>query len=151
MERGLPVTLRIPLALLLCMATHAFAQTPGDLVLVTHQSSPVATLSAGEVRRVFMGLTVSIPQGPIRPIINASSDSLRTAFLQHVVGLSEQMYRRRRLSLELQQGVIRPLAVPDQKQLVDRLRGSPTGISFMWRRDAQLVPDLRVLRVIWAP
>lgn len=143
--------LRLPLALVLCMASCAFAQTPGDLVLVTHQSSPVTGLSAGEVRRVFMGLTVSIQQGPIRPIINASTDSLQTAFLQHVVGLSEQMYQRRRLSLELQQGVTRPQAIRDPKQLVDRLRATPMGISFMWRSDALMSPDLRILRVIWAP
>jgi hypothetical protein len=133
------------------MAPVAMAQTTGDLVLVTHQSSPVTTLSAGEMRRVFMGLTVSIPQGPIRALINESSDNLKTAFLQHVVGLSEHMYQRRRLSLELQQGVTRPMAVREQKLLIERLRSMPTGVSFMWRGDAQHVPELRVLRVIWAP
>ena len=139
------------LALWLFVAGSAIAQTPGDLVLVTHQSSPISALSAGEMRRVFMGLTVSVPQGPLRPIINASSDSLRTAFLQHVVGLSERMYQRRRLSLELQQGVTRPQSVSDPKQLVERLRGTPTGISFMWRSDALRLQELRILKVIWAP
>lgn len=139
------------MALWVCAATRAFAQAPDALVLVTHQSSPVQALNASEVRRVFMGLTVSAPQGPIRPIINDSSESLRMAFLQHVVGLSEQMYQRRRLSLELQQGVTRPLAVRDQGLLLERLRRLPTGISFMWRSEAQRLPELRVLRVIWAP
>ena len=87
----------------------------------------------------------------MRPIINESNESLRMAFLQHVVGLTEQMYQRRRLSLELQQGVTRPLAVRDQHQLVDRLRMLPTGVSFMWRSEAQREPELRILRVIWAP
>ncbi len=139
------------LALWLFVAGSAIAQTPGDLVLVTHQSSPISALSAGEMRRVFMGLTVSVPQGPLRPIINASSDSLRTAFLQHVVGLSERMYQRRRLSLELQQGVTRPQSVNDPKQLLERLRSTPTGISFMWRGDALRLQELRILKVIWAP
>lgn len=139
------------LALMLCVAASAAAQTPGDLVLVTHQASPVTMLTASQMRRVFMGLTVSATEGPIRPIINESSESLRTAFLQHVVGLSELMYQRRRLSLELQQGVTRPLTVRDQKQLVEKLRAAPTGISFMWRSDVLRVPELRVLRVIWAP
>jgi hypothetical protein len=151
MECGVSVKLPATLALWMCLVTCASAQTPGDLVLVTHESSPVTALSAGEVRRVFMGLTLSIQQGPIRPIINESSDTLRTAFLQHVVGLSEKMYQRRRLSLELQQGVTRPQAIRDQKQLVERLRGTPTGISFMWRGDVQRIPELRILRVIWAP
>jgi hypothetical protein len=151
MECGNPVSLRRTLALWMCMATSALAQTPGDLVLVAHQSSPVTTLSAADMRRVFMGLTLSVPQGPIRPVINESSESLRVAFLQHVVGLSEQMYRRRRLSLELQQGVTRPLAVQDQKQMIERLRIAPTGISFMWRGDALRAPELRILRVIWSP
>jgi hypothetical protein len=143
--------MRASLALWLCLSATASAQSPSELVLVAHQSSPVTALSAGELRRVFMGLTVSVPQGPIRPVINASSESLRTAFLQHVVGLSEQMYQRRRLSLELQQGVRRPMAVRDQLLLAERLRGMPTGVSFMWRADAQRLPELRILRVIWAP
>jgi hypothetical protein len=151
MERGNPVRLRLTLALWIGLATSALAQTPGDLVLVAHQSSPVTTLSAADMRRVFMGLTLSVPEGPIRPVINESSESLRIAFLQHVVGLSEQMYSRRRLSLELQQGVTRPLAVRDQKQLVEWLRVSPTGISFMWRSDAVRAPELRILRIIWSP
>jgi len=150
-ECGIPVKRFATLALWLFVAGSAVAQTPGDLVLVTHQSSPISALSAGEMRRVFMGLTVSVPQGPVRPIINASSDSLRTAFLQHVVGLSERMYQRRRLSLELQQGVTRPQSVSDPKQLVERLRGTPTGISFMWRSDALRLQELRILKVIWAP
>jgi hypothetical protein len=143
--------MRASIALWLCLGTTAFAQAPGELVLVTHQSSPVTALSAGELRRVFMGLTVSVSQGPLRPVINDSSESLRTAFLQHVVGLSEQMYQRRRLSLELQQGVRRPLALRDQRLLVERLREMPTGVSFMWRADAQRIPELRIVRVIWAP
>lgn len=151
MERGLPVKFWATLVLWLCTSACAMAQASADLVLVTHQSSGISSVSASQMRRAFMGLTVSVPQGPLRPIINESNESLRMAFLQHVVGLTEQMYQRRRLSLELQQGVTRPLAVRDQHQLVDRLRMLPTGVSFMWRSEALREPELRILRVIWAP
>jgi hypothetical protein len=130
----------------------ALAAADGDeLVLVTSSSSRIESLNAGQIRRAFMGLSVTLPAGTIKPLVNDSSADLRFAFLQHIVGLSESMYERRRLALALQQGVAPPQAFRSEKQLLEQLERQPMGISFTWRRSVIRMPGLRVIKVLWQP
>lgn len=109
-------------------------------------------MNAGEVRRSFMGLTVSVPNGTtVRPLINNAQTSLREAFLQHVVGMSDLMYRRRVLTLALRQGVTTPRTFDSEATLAQELRTDPNAVSYMWASTAERMPGIRVVRTLWQP
>jgi hypothetical protein len=138
---------RVVLALcLLCGGTSAWADS---LVLVTSEESPITSLDVLSVRKIFIGLSVSVDEKPIRPLINDTESAMRTAFLQHVVGLSEQMYRRRTLSLVMQQGRAAPATFKSQDELVRELRSDPLSVTYMWQSTASTLRRIKVIRVLW--
>jgi hypothetical protein len=119
------------------------------LVLVVRTDSPIQALDSLTVRKAFIGLTVSSNGFIVRPLINATQPSLQAAFLQHVVGLSEQMYERRALTLALQQGLAQPTKFEDQTELLRVLLANPYAVTFMWQSTASGIREIRVIRTLW--
>jgi hypothetical protein len=150
-ERRVSVTdLRSQLALAACLQLAATCALAADaLVLVVRTDSPVQALDSLAVRKAFIGFTVSAGSAPLRPLVNATEPSLRAAFLQHVVGLSPQMYQRRTLTLVLQQGLAPPVVLTDQQALLRALRSSPYAVTFMWQSAADRLDGIRIVRTLW--
>ena len=119
------------------------------LVLVVRADSPIRSMDSLSVRKAFVGLTVSVDGITVRPVINNSQPALHTAFLQHVVGLSEQMYQRRTLTLALQQGRALPPVYTEESELVRALVANPNTVSFMWQSAADRAREIRSIRVLW--
>ena len=119
------------------------------LVLVVPARSPIQSLDSLQVRKAFVGLSVTVNGGTIVPLINNSQESLRAAFLQHVVGLSEQMYRRRTLTLALQQGRASPVVHTQQAELLRELEANAFSVTYMWQSSAAGLDQVRVVRVLW--
>jgi hypothetical protein len=151
MERGTTVKRHCPLALLLLsLPLCALPAWSADaLVLVVRVDSPIQSLDSLQIRKAFVGLTVTADGSTVRPLINDSLPMLRTAFLQHIVGLSEQMYQRRTLTLALQQGRALPPAFTSQTELLRELAASPYAVTYMWLSMVQTSSQLRVVRVLW--
>ena len=119
------------------------------LVLVVPVRSPIQSLDSLQVRKAFVGLSVTVNGGTIVPLINNSQESLRAAFLQHVVGLSEQMYRRRTLTLALQQGRAAPVVHSQQAELLRDLEANTFSVTYMWQSTAAGLDQVRIVRVLW--
>jgi hypothetical protein len=151
MERGATVKRHwLSALLLLSFPLCALPAWSADaLVLVVRADSPIQSLDSLQIRKAFVGLTVTADGGTVRPLINDSLPMLRTAFLQHIVGLSEQMYQRRTLTLALQQGRALPPAFTSQTELLRELAASPYAVTYMWLSMAQTSSQLRVVRVLW--
>jgi hypothetical protein len=125
------------------------ARAADALVLVVPARSPIQSLDSLQVRKAFVGLSVTVDGGTIVPLINNSQESLRAAFLQHVVGLSEQMYRRRTLTLALQQGRASPVVHDRQAELLRSLEANPYSVTYMWQSTVAGLDQVRVVRVLW--
>lgn len=144
-----PRSLSVALALLV-FHSLAFAQQEGDqLVLVTHQTTGVQTLTSEEIRRLFLGQPVTKQGKQLDVIINQSDPLLYQVFLQKIMFMSSQVYERRLLENVIQLGGRRPKVHHSQDALVADLHKSPGKISFIWNSKLRLYPALVVVGETW--
>ena len=144
------ITLIILFASLWVTSLSGFAQSPErSLLLVAgHQTQP-GTIPRAELRKIFLGVTVTRNGVRMKPLLN-SIDSLATnVFLQQVVFMSEREYRRRLLSRVFRMGAQRPREYDDLESLVDALRSTPGSITFMWSEQFEQQSGLESLGVLW--
>ncbi|MBS0396030.1 MAG: hypothetical protein JSR54_15530 [Proteobacteria bacterium] len=140
--------LTLTLALLLLGGT---ARASGDdrLVLIVSASSPVAHLEIIDVRKLFLGLRVAPGGVPLRPLDNRADARMHEAFLQNVLGMSDEAFERRLLAMTLREGVPRPAVYYGTAELLAALASDPSAVSVAWARDVEHDRRVRVLRVLW--
>jgi hypothetical protein len=150
MERGNSVskfTATAVLLTLLAAATPAFA---GDqLVLVVSADSNVEQLDSLELRKLFLGLTVTHNGGRLRPVLNETDARVKEIFLQNIVSMSDITYDRRLLRLALIQGQTQPAVYKDIAQLIAAVAADPSAVSYAWAKDVGHDARIRILRVLW--
>jgi hypothetical protein len=136
---------------LLCLLLGGTAAAGDALVLVGSARGDLATPDTLTIRKAFLGLNTTLAGRPVRALMNQSDPALRQAFLQNVMGFSEQAFQRRVLTLKLQQGRPEPRAFDDESALARALQADGNGISYMWQSHAERTLGLRVLKVLWQP
>lgn len=120
------------------------------VVLVVRADSPVSDLSSVTVRKLFLGVPVLIDGKPLHPIRNGSEERLDDIFLQEIVAMSKEAYDRQILVGVNRQGWIRPAEAASVARLTEELYADPLAVSYMWLRDVEHNPRLKVLRVLWS-
>jgi hypothetical protein len=131
--------------LLAAMGAHAGEK----LVLIASADSRVEQLDSLEVRKLFLGLTVTHEGLRLRPMLNESDVQIKNIFLQNVVSMSEITYDRHLLGMALKQGRSQPGIYRDTAQLYAAVAADPAAMSVAWLRDVERNPRLKVLRVLW--
>jgi hypothetical protein len=140
----------LTLLLLGALAVPSAIRADHSLVLIVNAESSIERLNSIEIRKVYLGFSVSNGQGiPIRAIANKSSARLWEIFLQDVMGMSARSYDRRRLALTLQSGRLQPLVVEDLDQLLESVSNDRNTIAFAWEEDVKDNKGIRILRVLW--
>lgn len=127
----------------------ASAAEPRQLVLVASASSPAQTLTGVETRMLYLGYSVRRGRQFLRPVRNVSDPLINAVFLQHVVAMSQSAFDQRTLVAALQKGRPPPPEINNTDAVLRRLRADPLAISYLWLKDAQMHPDIRILRVLW--
>jgi hypothetical protein len=152
MERGRSVmktgTIRL-LALLLTAAVTLQASADETLVLIVSAGSKVEQLDSLEVRKLFLGMTVTHNGERLQPLLNESDPQLKAVFLQNVVSMTDATYDRRLLRLALQGGRSLPIVYTETSLLLKAVAIDPTAVSFAWAKDVQHNKGTKVLRVLW--
>jgi hypothetical protein len=149
-ERGIPVTRPAATAVLLLLLVLALpALADEQLVLIVSADSKVEQLDSLEVRKLFLGLTVTHNGERLRPILNEADAHVKEVFLQNVVSMSDITYDRRLLRLALQQGRTQPTTYKDTAQLISAVATDPIAVSYAWARDVAHNPDVKIIRVLW--
>lgn len=120
------------------------------VVLVVRADSPVSDLSSVTVRKLFLGVPVLIDGKPLHPIRNRSEERLDDIFLQQIVAMSSEAYDRQILVGVNRQGWIRPAEAASVARLNEALYADPAAVSYMWLRDVEHNPRLKVLRILWS-
>ena len=138
---------KIALLMLLLAAMPALANE--KLVLIASADSGVEKLDSLEVRKLFLGLTVTHRGIRLRPLLNESDSQLKNVFLQNVVSMSDITYDRHILGMALKQGRSQPNVYQDSALLYAAVAGDPSAVSFAWLKDVERLPRLKVLRVLW--
>jgi hypothetical protein len=150
MERGvLLIMRRVFIAFLLwSFWAHALGGSQA-VVLVVGSESSVADLDPVTVRKLFLGLPVLINGHPLHPLRNRSDQRLDPIFLQQIVAMSQSAYDRQILIGVNRQGWPRPVEVTSRPRLFEALYSDPGAVTFMWLRDVERDPKIRVIRVLW--
>jgi hypothetical protein len=131
--------------LLAAMGAHAGEK----LVLIAGADSRVEQLDSLEVRKLFLGLTVTHNGMRLRPLLNETDEHVKTIFLQNVVSMSEITYDRHLLGMALKQGRSQPGIYKEAALLYAAVAADPSAVSFAWLKDVERNPRLKVLRVLW--
>jgi hypothetical protein len=137
------------IVMLLCLgaATGAFADE--TVVLIVSADSKVAQLDSLEVRKLFLGMTVTHDGERLRPLVNESDPEMKDIFLQNIVSMTDMTYDRRLLRLTLQSGRSLPDVYRDTAALLNAVAADPHAISFARAREVQHDRRIKVLRVLW--
>ena len=150
MERGISVNRLTATAVLLTLLTVAAPALAGEqLVLIVSTDSKVEQLDSLELRKLFLGLTVTHNGNRLRPVLNESDSRVQEIFLQNIVSMSDITYDRRLLRLALIQGQTQPTAYKDVGSLIKVVAADPSAVSYAWLKDVAHDTRIRILRVLW--
>ena len=120
-----------------------------QLVLIVSADSKVEQLDSLEVRKLFLGLTVTHDGDRLRPVLDEADPRIKEIFLQNIVSMSDTTYDRNVLRLALIQGQIKPIAYKDMALLIKAVESDPTAVSYAWAKDVAHDPRIKILRVLW--
>lgn len=150
MERGNSVN-KIAAAAVLAtlLAATGPVSAAEQLVLIVSADSKVEQLDSLEVRKLFLGLTVTHNGDRLRPVLDEADARVKEIFLQNIVSMSEATYDRSVLRLALIQGQIKPIAYKDITLLIKAVIADPTAVSYAWAQDVVHDPRIKILRVLW--
>jgi hypothetical protein len=149
-ERGNSVSKFTATAVLLTLLVAAAPACAGEeLVLVVSAHSKVEQLDSLELRKLFLGLTVTHNGSRLRPVLNETDARVKEIFLQNIVSMSDITYDRRLLRLALIQGQTQPALYTDIAQLIEAVAADPSAVSYAWAKDVEHDARLRILRILW--
>jgi len=135
--------------LLLTAAAIVPASAEETLVLIVSVQSKVDQLDSLEVRKLFLGMTVTHNGDRLRPLLNESDTRIQQVFFQNIVSMTDATYDRRLLRLALQGGRALPPVYTDASTLIDAVVADPAAVSFAWEKDVQNDKRVKILRVLW--
>lgn len=137
-------------AVLAMLLTAARAASAADqLVLIVSSDSKVEQLDSRELRKLFLGLTVTYGGDRLRPVLDEADARVKEIFLQNIVSMSETTYDHSLLRLALIQGQAKPIVYKDIALLKRAVIADPTAVSYAWAKDVAHDPQIKVLRVLW--
>jgi hypothetical protein len=149
-ECGNPVSRIAATAVLLALLAAGAQVSAGEqLVLIVSADSRIAQLDSLEVRKLFLGLTVTQNGHRLRPVLNETGARVKEIFLQNIVSMSDITYDRSQLRLTLIQGQRQPTAYKDIALLLEAVAADPEAVSYAWTKDVAHDSRIRVLRVLW--
>ena len=120
-----------------------------QLVLIVSADSKVEQLDSLDVRKLFLGLTVTYNGDRLRPVLDEADARVKEIFLQNIVSMSDTTYDRSLLRLALIQGQIKPIAYKDIALLLKAVEADPTAVSYVWAKDVVHDSRIKILRVLW--
>ncbi len=119
------------------------------VVLVADKDSPIESISSLDIRKVYLGISVTIGGNAVRALRRRDDEHLNEIFLQSVIAMSQRSYERRLLSLVLKFGTPRPAEVDSHDELLELLVNSSSSIAYMWKSEAESDSRVKIIRVLW--
>jgi len=116
-----------------------------SLVVVADSSSSVDKLTAQEVRRIFLGVSHKGSGDTLYPLRNTSDPILEEIFLQKILFMSANSYRRALAGRMVRTRVAGPPAYQDQAELIKHLHEDPRSITYLLATD---LPDDGSMKVL---
>ena len=144
-----PLVLKIAIFLLSLLAAAQSCAAELNLVLVAAKRSGIAQISAEDVRRLYLGIPLISGGQPVKPLINATDSLVREIFMQQILFMSADAYRRQTLSRTYRTGASPPPAYTDMPGLIGALRANPNAVTYMLYATAIATPELKIIGNLW--
>ena len=122
---------------------YASANEIASVVLVTHKSSELGSLTLLEIRRLYLGFPVS-NEHVKRPVINRSNNEVYEA-----MHMTEDGYRRKIVRRVFRYGTNYIDELYSLEGIRKHLAERPGDVVFIDARKLPLVPDARVIVRLW--
>ena len=136
-------------ALVALLLLPMMATADRTVVLVTSEMCPVEKLEALDVRKVYLGIAVSLEGNHIHPLRFTGDEQLNRIFFQSIVAMSRKSYEKRALSLTLRFGTPRPPEIGDLDLALGVIRRVECSIVYMWSDDLAGREGIKVLQPLW--
>lgn len=120
-----------------------------NIVLVCVKECDDLMLSPMRLRKLFLGMPVQGKRHYLKPLVNVSDQQLENVFYQSVVAMSRKSFQAKTLMQQLRFAFAVPKQFDDQSLLFSELEKLPTGVTYMWQRDADKIKNIRVIRTLW--
>jgi len=116
--------------------------------VVVNAKAPVQSLSAKEVKEIFLGETAYWGDVKIVPIGYVDGATVQTDFLDRVVHVTENVYKTYWIKRIFREGGTPPRKVGSAAEALTAVSRSPGGIGFVYASELGGATDVReVLRV----
>lgn len=115
-----------------------------SIVIVTSADSNIKSISAKEARRAYLGASIVVDGTEIKPLINETDQLAQEVFLQKVLFMSGDAYKRLLLARAFRGGS-HLYAYRNIRELVAALQQDHAAISFMLHETADNTPGMRII------
>ena len=134
--------------LLIILITLSLSTIADDhtFVMVTSVETETTSLSSKELRRLYLGLTVTKNDNHIIPIRNHSDDTLHEVFLQKIMFMSSRTYERQLNLRTIKRGLKPPMKFESQQAIVETLINNKNSVAYMWEDQASRNPQLQIIK-----
>jgi hypothetical protein len=135
----------------LLLAAAAFGLAPRlraaerQLVIVASAQSPIRALSPAEVRRLYLGVPVTVDGKEIEPLRNTVDSATQELFLQRVLFMSLHAYERQLAAHVYRTGGNAMRQFTSLDALLAALNGNPLAVSYMPLEQVAKVPGLKIV------
>ncbi len=154
MERRISVKFGVKNLCLSLIVSALFSQAAvadDALVLISSTDSSIKSLTSLEIRKLYLGLTVTDDEGNlIRAVVNDTDVRLMDIFLQNVMAMSQSAYNRRLLTLTLQTGRRRPAFVSDGQALHSLVENNRFLVTCVWKSEVTPDANVKIIKVLWS-
>lgn len=146
-EHDLSVKHRWPLFILLLGVVNPLVGFAMDcpLLVVAARSAPIDYLSRQEIRRLYLGVPLQVEGGTLQPVRNTSDTMLQEVFLQKILAMSKNAYRRVLAARLVRLREPGPAEARDIDKLIQMLLANPYLVSYLWKSDFPENNELKIL------
>lgn len=139
----------ILITMMLLLPQQVSSTSAENVVLVTGLSTEIGQLDKKSLRKLYLGIPVTLNNHRLIPVINQTDQDIYQGFLQHVMFMSDRKYQRMTVSRIYRKGGTQPSKVINNSELVQKLSQATNNISYMRYQDASQYSELKVLQILW--
>jgi hypothetical protein len=136
------------LAALLAWAGPAAA---GQIVVVAHPGLPVKTLSAEDIKAIYIGQLTFVAGTKVYPVDYALTDGVSESFLRTVVGMSPERFQTYWIKEVFHSGRVPPRKVVNADEVLRMVAADPGAIGYVPAEALKGVTSVKRLFAVTVP
>lgn len=122
-----------------------WARAEPQLVIVAAAHSPIRSLTAVEIRRLYLGAPVTVDGREVEPLRNVIDPMVQEVFLQRVLFMSLHAYERQAAARVFRTGGNPLRRFTDLPSLLAALAANPLSVTYMPVEQAARLPELKII------